>query len=120
MNPWALLGIVLAVGALTGAAYVRGRHDGENAEIASRQRVEDVRVAATEAAASAVASGLARMKVTNTTIHQTLEKEVRENTVYRDCRSGPDAVRLLNSTPGVASAASAPGGEQLPAAGAAR
>lgn len=120
MNPWALLGIVLVVGALTGGAYVRGRHDGENAEIASRQRVEDVRVAATEAAASAVASGLARMKVTNTTIHQTLEKEVRENTVYRDCRSGPGPVGLLNSTPGVAPAASAPGGEQLPAAGAAR
>jgi hypothetical protein len=120
MNPWALLAIVLAVGALTSGAYVRGRRDGENAEIASRQRVEDVRIAATEAAASAVASGLARMKVTNTTIHQTLEKEIRENTVYRDCRSGPGPVGLLNSTSGVAPAASTAGGDQLPAAGAAR
>jgi len=120
MNPWALLGILLAVGALTGGAYWQGRRDGENSEIASRQRVEDVRTAATEAAASAVAAGIARIEVKNTTIRQTLEREVRENTVYRDCRSGPGPVGLLNATEGIAPAASAPGDGKLPASGAAR
>jgi|SRR6186713_1828932 len=115
MNPWALLGIVLAASALTGTAYVRGRHDGENAEIASRQRVEDVRVAATEAAASAAASAISKIEVRHVQIRQQLETTVREVPVYRDCRHDPAGLQRLNAAltePGAEPA----GGGQLPAA----
>lgn len=118
MNPWALLGIVLAVGALTGGAYVRGRSDGENAEIAGRQRVEDVRAAATEAAASAAAAAISKIEVRHVQIRQQLETTVREVPVYRACRHDPAGLQRLNAALAEPGAEPAAGGE-LPAASAA-
>ena len=122
MNPWALLGIVLAVGAMVGGAYVRGREDGENKIVAQQTREETLARAAADSAASAAAAAISRIEVRNVVVNKALEREVLTREVFRDCRSGPDAVRLLNATPGIAApagAASAGGGE-LPASGPAR
>ena len=119
MNPWALLGIVLVVGAMTGGAYWQGRNDGANAEKASQQREEDVKVFASEAAASAIAAAIPKITVRHQTIKQELEREIRTNPVYlrADCDTGPDSLLRFNSAiPGAAAAPSHPGA--LPASGA--
>lgn len=122
MNPYAILaasGLWLASVAAAGWwAYGAGR----NAELATQVREDRVAAVATQAAASAAAGAISKIEVKNVTVRQQLEREIQTHEVYRDCRSGPAAVGLLNATPGIAAAApaSAPGGGQLPGAGASR
>lgn len=100
MNPWALLGIVLAVGAMVGGAYWQGRQDGANAELATQAREEKVQAWANDAAASAIADAVPRITVRHQTVRQEVEREIRDNPVYlrADCDTGPDSLRLFNST----------------------
>lgn len=93
-NPWVLLGWL---GSLVVVAFL-GYGQGRDSEIADQSRVTQAVAAAGAEAASAAASKIADIKVTHTTVRQTLEKEVHEKPVFVDCRSGPDAVRLFNST----------------------
>ncbi len=88
---------------------------GQNAEIATQAREDRASAVATEAAANAAATAISKIEVRNVTVTKALEREVLTREVFRDCRSGMDAVRLLNSTPSVAPAASAPGDSKLPA-----
>lgn len=122
MSPWAILAALLVVGALTGAAYRQGREDGENKIKAQEEREEALARAAAGAAASAAAAAISKIEVRNVVVNKALEREVLTREVFRDCRSGPDAVRLLNATPGIAQAtgAIAAGGGELPASGPAR
>jgi hypothetical protein len=121
VSPWALLAALGAAVVALGGAYWQGRTDGENKCEANHARDLQVETRAADAAASAVAVGLSKIEVRNVTVTKKLEREVLTREVFRDCRSGPDAVRLLNSTAGVAAAASdAARGGELPASGAAR
>lgn len=52
---------------------------------------------AVDAGLNAAASQIALMTPKHTTIRQTLEKEIHENTVYRDCKSDDSLVRAFNS-----------------------
>lgn len=92
---------------------------GQASELASQYREAQASAAAGAQAASAAAAAIAKIGVRNVTINKALEREVVTREVFRDCRSGPAAVQLLNSTPGIARPASAPGDGQLPGAGAA-
>lgn len=93
LNPWAILGLVLLLGATATTGYLRGRHD-ENVEMladAQKQRtMQDVIEAG-------IAQGVSQIKVQNTTIKQNLETITRENVVYRDCKLDDRAFGLLNS-----------------------
>lgn len=112
-NPMLILAAVLA---LIGA-YFYGRHDG--GEIAEAQRLRDEQVARQvfDQAQAAAAQEIAKIKVRNTTVQQTLEKEIHEKPVYRDCHHSPDGLRSINA----ALAGSEPaGGGELPAADPAR
>ncbi len=118
MNPYLLLasGLVWAA-SLAGTAwwfYDAGR----SAELATQAREERAALVASDAAASAAAAAIAKIEVKHVTVRQQLEREVNTREVFRECRSGADAVRMLNAAPGIAPAASAAGGGQLPAAGA--
>lgn len=116
MNPYLLLGVVLAFAAATGAAYVQGRSDGRDKCVAETARDERVTQIASAAAAASAAEAISRIEVRHATVRQTIEREIVEKPVFRDCRSGADAVRLFNSTlDPAASAASAPGAGELPA-----
>ena len=110
MNPYLLLGGVITWAASIAGAFFYGHGVGRDMEIAIQARENKVATIATEAAASAVAYSLSKMQVKNVTIRQQLETQVRENTVYRDCKLDAGAVRLLNSSPGIAPAASAASG----------
>jgi hypothetical protein len=120
INPYFLLVLVIAWGGSVAGAFFYGEGIGRDMEIATQSREDKVAQLSRESAAEAVAKAVPLIQVKNTTIRQTLEKEIHERPVFRDCRSGPDAVRMLNDTVGAAPAASAPGTGQLPASGAAR
>lgn len=93
INPWVILAAVVAVI----AAYMGGRHDGR--EIADAQRLRDEQVARQvfDQAQAAAAGEIAKIKVRNVTVQQTLEKEIHEKPVYRDCRHTPDGLRSINA-----------------------
>lgn len=93
MNPYLILA---ALAAILGA-YFYGRHDGS--EIAAAQRLRDEQVARQvfDQAQAATAKEIAKIKVRNVTVQQTLEKEIHEKPVYRDCRHTPDGLRSINA-----------------------
>lgn len=93
MNPYLILA---ALAAILGA-YFYGRHDGS--EIAAAQRLRDEQVARQvfDQAQAAAAGEIAKIKVRNVTVQQTLEKEIHEKPVYRDCRHTPDGLRSINA-----------------------
>jgi hypothetical protein len=121
MNPYLLLAGLIAFAAAVGGAYWQGRQDGADHCIAEQVRDEAVAAIAGDAAASAAAKAISQLEVKHVTVRQTLEREVLTKEVFRDCRSGPDAVRLFNATlPGADQPASAPGRGDVPAADPAR
>lgn len=121
MNPYALLGAGVLWVASVAAASWWAYGAGQDAEIATQAREDKAASLATQAAASAAAAAISKIEVRNVTVNKALEREVLTREVFRDCRSGAASVQLLNATPGIATgAASAPGGGELPAAGAAR
>lgn len=115
---WAAGGLLWAASVLGAGWWAYGA--GKDAETAAQTREDRAAQAATTAATQAAAAAIAKIEVRNVTIRQPLETIVRTEQVFRDCRSGPDAVRLLNSTPGVAAAASSAADSAMPASGAAR
>jgi hypothetical protein len=93
---------------------------GQDKELAIQSREDRAAQLSREAAASAAAAAISSIEVKHVTVTRSLEREVQTREVYRDCRSGADAVRMLNAGPGIA--ASGPDGAaagQLPASGAA-
>lgn len=114
-------GVLVLLGATAAGAGWVGYGAGRDAEIAKRSSDEDIRRETRELAQQGAADAIAKNRPKNVTIQQRLETEVRTREVFRDCRSGPGPVELLNATPGVAPGrAEPPGGGQLPASGAAR
>jgi hypothetical protein len=115
------LAIVVGLTGLGGGVYLQGRKDGKAACTAADQREREIGRLAYEAAQRGAAEAVINVEVKNTTIRQELQREVQIREVFRDCRSGPDAVRLLNRTPGIAASGPQPAGDsQLPAADAPR
>lgn len=112
---YATLAGALALVAITGGAYWAGHAAGTDAQAARQQRDTDLVAQAGEAAASAAAAAINKIEVKHVTVTQALQREVVDRPVYRDCRSGPDAVGMFNSTIPAAGAEPAPGGGQLPA-----
>ena len=94
---------------------------GADSELATQAKVDRARQETRALAAEAAASAIAGIEVKTVTIRQQLQREVQTREIYRDCVAGPDARRLLNSSPGIAQPGpGAAGGGELPAAGPAR
>ena len=119
MNPYAALAVVLAWGASVAGAAHWAYGAGKYAELATQAREAHMAQVATDAAANAAAHAISKIDVKHVTIRSALEREIQTREVFRDCRSGADAVRLLNSAPGIAKASSAPaaGSGELPRTG---
>lgn len=96
LNPWVMLAIAIAWGASVAGAGWYGIGVGRDGEIAGQARInkaiEDTKEAAQQGAAAAIAAN----KPINTTIVQKTQREVRENTVYVDCRVPSSGVQLAN------------------------
>lgn len=114
MNPWLLLGV--GAGAIAGAASVffYGVQVGEDRAAARAASTQEVVDKAIEARDLQTADLLAKIEVQNVQITQPVVREVRTNTVYRDCRHSPDGVRALNDA--LVGRPQPAGGGQLPRA----
>ena len=97
MNLTFMLAGLVAVLLATAGAYWQGRGDG--AAITQGQ-IDKQSVAvslAVESAASATAGVIAKIRVQHTTIRQEVEREIRENVVYRDCQHSPVQLQRINA-----------------------
>ena len=108
LNPslWLVgIGIVIGVffsGVSVGKKWEEGRQAVENNHVAE----------AVDAATSAAAEAIAKIRPTYTTIQGKLEKQIETNTVYRDCRLDPVGVQLLDQA--LKGGAISPGSGKLP------
>lgn len=113
MNPTILIAVALAFVLSTGGAYIKGRGDGAAIAKADQAEVlEVVRKARAEAQIGA-ADAIAKIEIKQTTIRQTLEKEIHEKPIYRDCRHDADSMQRINSAI-TGREPVAPGGGKLP------
>ena len=92
-NPWFLLSVVVALG----GASLKGRSDGIDIESATQLRDVQIAQTARDAALEVTAKAISGIEVKNTTIRQTLEREIRENTIYRDCKHDAVSLRIINN-----------------------
>lgn len=115
MNPWFILGAVLALLSIAGGAYVKGRSDGRAVEIVQRQSEDQVRFKTLQLAQQAAAEEISKIEVKHVTVRQQLETEIREKPVYRDCVADQRVLDLANEA---ITGAPAPAYSELPAAGA--
>lgn len=113
MNPYLIIGALVAVL----AAGAGGFKLGADHELAAQAREDKHVAAAIEAANTASAVAIAGIKVENTTIHQELQREIRTNTIYADCKHSPGGLRSLNDALDAPRSAS---DRKLPGADAAR
>lgn len=97
INPWMILGVLLAVSVAGTTGYVKGGQHMKNeieSDIAREERIGQI---AYSNALSATASEIAKIKVVNKTITQELEREIRYEPVYIDCRHSDDTKRMLDA-----------------------
>ena len=109
MLPYVLIAALLAsVGAFFG-----GIHFGEAAEIAKQASMDEVVRKVKESAQQGAAEAIAANRPRNITVKQLTEREIRENTVYRDCHATAAGVRLVNEA--LTGRPDPAGGGELPA-----
>lgn len=92
-----MLAGALAFCVSVGGAYVKGRADGADIEQASVLREERIATAARDEALRVTADAIQRIEIKHVTIRQTLEKEIYEKPVYRECRHSPGGLRDINA-----------------------
>lgn len=112
MNPWLILGAVLACA----GSFWYGTEVGADGEIAKQKKLDDVVIAVKEAAQQGAATAIAANQPINKTIVQKVQHEIETNTVYRDCRNTVDGVLRINEA--LTGRADTPGNGKLPGAGA--
>lgn len=93
MNPWL---IIVALSAILGAGW-GGFWLGMDHEKAGQIDKQQLVAEAVDAANSSAAEAISKLIPKNTTIRQTLEKEIHESTIYKDCKSSQAAVDAFNS-----------------------
>lgn len=104
----------MIVAAAIGGAYVKGRSDGRALEVAERATLEEVARVARDAAIQAAGEKIAKIEVKHVTLRQTLETEIREKPVYRNCFADQ---RVLDTVNEAITGDIATSSGELPAAG---
>lgn len=88
MNPWPIiLAIILLAAGAAGGWWVNDNH---------RDALELREAQGKAQALTATAEAIAKIEVKNTTIRQTLETQVKEIPVYRDCKNTPEVMGTIN------------------------
>lgn len=80
-----------------GGAYFYGTHSGKQDAESKQLRDEHIVQIAMDAAAVSTANAINAIEVKHVTVNQKVEREVRENVVYRECKHSPDGLRQLNA-----------------------
>lgn len=106
-----LIAAIVAAVVLLGAGYRMGikikQGEWDAARVASAETMQAAQAGAAEA--------IAKLEVKNVTIRQAVQREVVTREVFRDCRSGPVALGLLNAAAGAS--APATGASDVPGPG---
>lgn len=97
LNPAVILSLALAFFLAIGGAYFKGKSDGYKIQEGEQARINRLAEQVYEQAQKATATEIAKIKVTNTTVRQVLEKEIHEKPVYVDCRHSADGLRAINT-----------------------
>ena len=93
MNPWLIAACLAAIlGAGAGGFKLGADH-----EIASQAKIDKAIKDAGEAAGKAAADQIALIRPRNVTIQQTLQKEIYEKPVYRDCVNTTIGLQSINA-----------------------
>jgi len=126
MNPYLFISIIIAFAGSVAAAGFGGFRLGVDHEKAAQLDKQALVAEAVDAANAASAEAIAKLAPKHSTIRQVLEREVRENVVYRECKSSQAAVDAFNSgidgvlnSDGKAASSNPAGGLTLPRANAA-
>jgi hypothetical protein len=96
MNPWAIVFALVAWGASVGGAFFYGQGVGKDSEVAAQARIGQAIIETREQAQQGAAEAISRIKVTNTTIHQEVQHEVRTERIYADCKLPAVGLRIAN------------------------
>lgn len=97
LNPWMILGVLLAISTAGGVGYMSGGQNMKNeieSDIAREERIGQIAFANS---LSASAQQIAKIRIENTTIRQELDREIRFEPVYIDCRHSDAAKRMLDA-----------------------
>lgn len=113
MLPWLLLVGSICTALAGFGGYAGGRADGVELERGRHATEAQLVAKVAEQAALGTAAEIARIQVTQTTIRQRVETEIREKPVYRDCVHDQRVFDALNAA--LVGAESVGGGE-LPSA----
>lgn len=97
MNPTLILAAALGFILATGGAYIKGRGDGANIAKADQAEVLELARKVRDEAQRGAAEAIAKIEVKNTTIRQTLEREIHEKPVYVACSHDADSLRRINA-----------------------
>jgi hypothetical protein len=112
VNPYAILVAVLAIAAAGVQGYRMGIDHQKALQADLQQAVEQGAAAAADSAAKVIAG----LKVKSTTITNEVQREIKTNTVYADCRLTPGGLQLANQALTTGAAPNAAGAGQLPGA----
>jgi hypothetical protein len=96
MNPYVIIGIMIALIADAAVCYHKGGVDKQNEIEASQAKVEKAIQDTQEKARLGTAEAIAAIHVNQVTIQGKVEHEIETHTVYRDCVHTPDSLRLIN------------------------
>jgi hypothetical protein len=92
LNPWVILGVLLAIAGAGGLGYYKGNAHARTAALAEAAK----QMTLEEKIQTTIATEVSKIKVTNTTLKQTIQGKTVEVPVYRDCRHDPVVLGLLN------------------------
>lgn len=92
MNPYII--IAMLVGVL--AAGAGGFKLGADHEVAAQAREQNHIAEAVDAANATAAQAIASIKPKYTTIQNEVQREIRTNTVFTECKLPADSMRLVN------------------------
>jgi len=96
-SPTIILGAILALIISCGGAFYGGYRHGYNVSEGNAAKIAVAIKQTQEAAAIGTAAEIAKIKVVNQTIRQTLEKEIYEKPVYLDCRHSALGMQSVNA-----------------------
>lgn len=96
MNPWLIVGLLIAYGASVAGVGLAAFDLGQDRQKASQAEKQALVAEAVDAAMATTASAIAGIEIKHQTIRQEIQREIRTNTVYADCRHSAGGLRSVN------------------------
>lgn len=96
-SPTIILGAILAFVLSCGGAFYGGYRHGYNVSEGNAAKIDLAIQKTQKAAALGTAAEIAKIKVSNTIVRQTLEKEIYEKPVYVDCKHTALGLQSINA-----------------------